>query len=152
MDSNVVKWLFLPDHLTPPNPLFLLCKIIIRNEVFMMQRNKLKPLMLVVHHCCCGLFCFNVVKCDETVVFLTVDVSDDFLLLLGASLQLQVFEEELQHSVQILAGDNCEMDGEEGEVSDHIRQLHLNTVPDFMMCRLTPTAHLSVSILVCLHV
>ncbi|TMS01193.1 Piezo-type mechanosensitive ion channel component 2 [Larimichthys crocea] len=29
MDSNVVKWLFLPDHLTPPNPLFLLCKIII---------------------------------------------------------------------------------------------------------------------------
>ncbi|XP_077592655.1 piezo-type mechanosensitive ion channel component 2-like isoform X2 [Stigmatopora nigra] len=24
VDSNVVKWLFLPDHLTPPNPLFLL--------------------------------------------------------------------------------------------------------------------------------
>lgn len=29
MDSNVVKWLFLPDHLTPPNPIFLLCRIII---------------------------------------------------------------------------------------------------------------------------
>uniref|UniRef100_A0A3Q3MXJ6 Uncharacterized protein n=1 Tax=Mastacembelus armatus TaxID=205130 RepID=A0A3Q3MXJ6_9TELE len=57
MDSNVVKWLFLPDHLTPPNPLFLLY---------------------------------------------------DFLLLLGASLQLQVFEEELQASVQVLAGDNSE--------------------------------------------
>lgn len=27
VDSNVVKWLFLPDHMTPPNPLFLLCKI-----------------------------------------------------------------------------------------------------------------------------
>lgn len=26
VDSNVVKWLFLPDHLTPPNPVFLLCK------------------------------------------------------------------------------------------------------------------------------
>lgn len=26
VDSNVVKWLFLPDHMTPPNPLFLLCK------------------------------------------------------------------------------------------------------------------------------
>ncbi|KAK7929081.1 hypothetical protein WMY93_005476 [Mugilogobius chulae] len=24
LDSNVVKWLFLPDHLTPPNPIFLL--------------------------------------------------------------------------------------------------------------------------------
>lgn len=28
VDSNVVKWLFLPDYMTPPNPLFLLCKII----------------------------------------------------------------------------------------------------------------------------
>ncbi|XP_035513211.1 piezo-type mechanosensitive ion channel component 2-like [Morone saxatilis] len=84
MDSNVVKWLFLPDHLTPPNPLFLLY---------------------------------------------------DFLLLLGASLQLQVFEEELQPSVQILAGDNCELDGEDQQLTDPIRQLHLNNVPDFMMCR-----------------
>ncbi|XP_027137598.1 piezo-type mechanosensitive ion channel component 2 isoform X3 [Larimichthys crocea] len=84
MDSNVVKWLFLPDHLTPPNPLFLLY---------------------------------------------------DFLLLLGASLQLQVFEEELQPSVQILAGDNCELDGDDGQVSDPVRRLRLNTVPDFMMCR-----------------
>lgn len=25
LDSNVVKWLFLPDHMSPPNPLFLLC-------------------------------------------------------------------------------------------------------------------------------
>lgn len=32
MDSNVVKWLFLPDHLTPPNPFFLLCKISMRNN------------------------------------------------------------------------------------------------------------------------
>nr|XP_046227093.1 piezo-type mechanosensitive ion channel component 2-like isoform X2 [Scatophagus argus] len=84
MDSNVVKWLFLPDHLTPPNPLFLLY---------------------------------------------------DFLLLLGASLQLQVFEEELQPSVQMLAGDNCELDGDDGQVSDPVRRLHLNPVPDFMMCR-----------------
>lgn len=29
VDSNVVKWLFLPDHMTPPNPLFLLCKPIL---------------------------------------------------------------------------------------------------------------------------
>ncbi|XP_035475570.1 piezo-type mechanosensitive ion channel component 2 isoform X5 [Scophthalmus maximus] len=84
MDSNVVKWLFLPDHLTPPNPLFLLY---------------------------------------------------DFLLLLGASLQLQVFEEELQSSVQILAGDNSELDGDDGQICDLIRRLRLNTVPDFMLCR-----------------
>ncbi|XP_075941386.1 piezo-type mechanosensitive ion channel component 2-like isoform X1 [Anarhichas minor] len=84
MDSNVVKWLFLPDHLTPPNPVFLLY---------------------------------------------------DFLLLLGASLQLQVFEEELLSSVQILAGDNCELDEDDGQVSDPIRRLRLNTGPDFMLCR-----------------
>ncbi|XP_041817254.1 piezo-type mechanosensitive ion channel component 2-like isoform X2 [Chelmon rostratus] len=84
MDSNVVKWLFLPDHLTPPNPLFLLY---------------------------------------------------DFFLLLGASLQLQVFEEELLSSVQVLAGDNGELIGDDGQVSDLIRRLHLNTVPDFLMCR-----------------
>lgn len=62
-------------------------------------------------------------------------VLDDFLLLLGASLQLQVFEEELQPAVQILAGDNCELNGDDGQVSDQIRQLRLITVPDFMMCR-----------------
>ncbi|KAM3593292.1 uncharacterized protein V6R79_009660 [Siganus canaliculatus] len=84
LDSNVVKWLFLPDHLTPPNPLFLLY---------------------------------------------------DFLLLLGASLQLQVFEEELDPGVQVLAGDNCEVDGDEAQVSDPIRRLRISTVPDFMMCR-----------------
>ncbi|XP_029978832.1 piezo-type mechanosensitive ion channel component 2-like isoform X2 [Sphaeramia orbicularis] len=85
MDSNVVKWLFLPDHLTPPNPLFLLY---------------------------------------------------DFMLLLGASLQLQVFEEEVQLQVQVLAGDNSELDGDDDEqTSDPIRQLRLNTVPDFMLCR-----------------
>lgn len=63
------------------------------------------------------------------------DFPDDFLLLLGASLQLQVFEEEVQASVQILAGDNCELDEDEGHMSDLIRRLRLSTVPDFMMCR-----------------
>ncbi|XP_072235133.1 piezo-type mechanosensitive ion channel component 2-like [Leuresthes tenuis] len=84
MDSNVVKWLFLPDYLTPPNPLFLLY---------------------------------------------------DFLLLLGASLQLQVFEEELQPSIQLLAGDNSEMDRDDGDLCDSVRRLHLCSVPDYMLCR-----------------
>ncbi|XP_028289056.1 piezo-type mechanosensitive ion channel component 2-like [Parambassis ranga] len=84
MDSNVVKWLFLPDYLTPPNSLFLLY---------------------------------------------------DFLLLLGTSLQLQMFEEELQPTVQILAGDNSELDGDEEQICDPIRRLCLSTVPDFTLCR-----------------
>uniref|UniRef100_A0AAV2LED3 Piezo-type mechanosensitive ion channel component n=1 Tax=Knipowitschia caucasica TaxID=637954 RepID=A0AAV2LED3_KNICA len=82
LDSNVVKWLFLPDHLTPPNPMFLLY---------------------------------------------------DFLLLLGASLQGQVFEDELQPHVQHVAGDNTELDPEQDP--DLIRRLRSNPVPDFMMCR-----------------
>lgn len=62
-------------------------------------------------------------------------LSDDFFLLLGASLQLQVFEEELLSSVRILAGDNSELDGDDGQIYDPITQLHLNTAPDFMLCR-----------------
>ncbi|XP_077365083.1 piezo-type mechanosensitive ion channel component 2-like isoform X1 [Festucalex cinctus] len=84
MDSNVVKWLFLPDHLTPPNPLFLLY---------------------------------------------------DFLLLLGASLQLQVFEDERHAVARALAGDNGEPDIEDGHIFDPIRRLRHSTVPDFMLCR-----------------
>lgn len=62
-------------------------------------------------------------------------VSDDFLLLLGASLQLQVFEDELKSPVQVLAGDNSELDKEDGQISDVIAQLRLNKIPDFMLCR-----------------
>uniref|UniRef100_A0A8C6T807 Piezo TM25-28 domain-containing protein n=1 Tax=Neogobius melanostomus TaxID=47308 RepID=A0A8C6T807_9GOBI len=82
LDSNVVKWLFLPDHLTPPNPIFLLY---------------------------------------------------DFLLLMGASLQRQVFEEELQPDTQQRAGDNREQDLHQDP--DLIRRLSTNPVPDFMLCR-----------------
>lgn len=55
-----------------------------------------------------------------------------------------MFEEELKLPVQILAGDNCELEGDDGQLSEQIVQLRLNTVPDFMMCRLAPpTAELS---------
>lgn len=109
----MVKWLFLPDYMTPPNPLFLLCKII---------ADFIKP--------------HKAILLKEPVLHSALP--DDFLLLLGASLQLQVFEEELQPSVQILAGDNCELEGDDGQLSEQIVQLRLNTVPDFMMCRLAP--------------
>lgn len=49
-----------------------------------------------------------------------------------------MFEEEREPSVRVLAGDNCELDGDDGQLSEQIVQLRLNTVPDFMMCRLAP--------------
>ncbi len=91
----------------------------------------------------CIFYAFYV-ECDIFFIFFSFvffnscifpDLSDDFLLLLGASLQLQVFEEELKPSVQILAGNNCELDEDDEEVSSPIRQLTLNAVPDFMLCR-----------------
>ncbi|GAA6107095.1 piezo-type mechanosensitive ion channel component 2 isoform X4 [Tachysurus ichikawai] len=80
MDSNVVKWLYLPDFHTKPNPLFLLY---------------------------------------------------DFMLLLCASLQRHVFEEENDHAVRLLAGDNVEIcrDLDAATFSQH------NPVPDFIHCR-----------------
>lgn len=127
----MVKWLFLPDHLTPPNPLFLLCKILCWENLCSVLGSSVVFIGM----------CSRERRCDVAVV-----IPDDFLLVLGASLQLQVFEEELQPSVQVLAGDNCELDGDDGQLSEQIRQLGLNTVPDFMMCRLAPpTAHLSIS-------
>ncbi|TSK16057.1 Piezo-type mechanosensitive ion channel component 2 [Bagarius yarrelli] len=80
MDSNVVKWLYLPDFHTRPNPLFLLY---------------------------------------------------DFLLLLCASLQRHVFEEENDSAVRLLAGSNVEIcrDLDAATFSQH------NPVPDFIRCR-----------------
>uniref|UniRef100_A0A8B9LFJ5 Piezo-type mechanosensitive ion channel component 2a, tandem duplicate 2 n=1 Tax=Astyanax mexicanus TaxID=7994 RepID=A0A8B9LFJ5_ASTMX len=80
MDSNVVKWLYLPDFHTKPNSLFLLY---------------------------------------------------DFMLLLCASLQRRVFEEEDDPAVRLLAGDNVEIcrDLDAASFSQH------NPVPDFIHCR-----------------
>lgn len=56
---------------------------------------------------------------------------DDFLLLLCASLQGRVFEEECVTPVQMLAGDNVEIcrDLDAASFSQH------NPVPDFIHCR-----------------
>ncbi|KAL7887586.1 hypothetical protein AOLI_G00053070 [Acnodon oligacanthus] len=80
MDSNVVKWLYLPDFHTKPNCLFLIY---------------------------------------------------DFMLLLCASLQRRVFEEENDPAVRLLAGDNVEIcrDLDAASFSQH------NPVPDFIHCR-----------------
>ncbi|XP_030629584.1 piezo-type mechanosensitive ion channel component 2 [Chanos chanos] len=79
-DSNVVKWLYLPDFTTRPNPMFL---------------------------------------------------GYDFMLLLCASLQRQVFDEENKAAVRLMAGDNVEIcrDLDAASFSLH------NPVPDFIHCR-----------------
>uniref|UniRef100_A0A667ZVF6 Piezo type mechanosensitive ion channel component 2 n=1 Tax=Myripristis murdjan TaxID=586833 RepID=A0A667ZVF6_9TELE len=79
-DSNVVKWLYVPDFLTEPNPMFLIY---------------------------------------------------DFMLLLCASLQRQVFDDENKAAVRLMAGDNVEIcrDLDAATFSVH------NPVPDFIYCR-----------------
>ncbi|CAJ1072552.1 piezo-type mechanosensitive ion channel component 2 isoform X3 [Xyrichtys novacula] len=79
-DSNVVKWLYVPDFLTRPKPTFLIY---------------------------------------------------DFMLLLCASMQRQVFEDENKAAVRLMAGDNVEIcrDLDAASFSVH------NPVPDFIYCR-----------------
>uniref|UniRef100_A0AAY5F1Q2 Piezo-type mechanosensitive ion channel component n=1 Tax=Electrophorus electricus TaxID=8005 RepID=A0AAY5F1Q2_ELEEL len=79
-ESNVIKWLYLPDFRTGPNPKFLIY---------------------------------------------------DFMLLLSASLQRQVFDEENKAAVRMMAGDNVEIcrDLDAASFSVH------NPVPDFIHCR-----------------
>ncbi|XP_062285794.1 piezo-type mechanosensitive ion channel component 2 [Scomber scombrus] len=79
-DSNVIKWLYIPDFHTKPSPSFLIY---------------------------------------------------DFMLLLCASLQRQVFEDENKAAVRIMAGDNVEIcrDLDAASFSVH------NPVPDFLHCR-----------------
>ncbi|XP_051769980.1 piezo-type mechanosensitive ion channel component 2 isoform X2 [Ctenopharyngodon idella] len=79
-DSNVIKWLYLPDFHTQPNSMFL---------------------------------------------------AYDFMLLLCASLQRQVFDEENKAAVRLMAGDNVEIcrDLDAASFSVH------NPVPDFIHCR-----------------
>ncbi|XP_034009014.1 piezo-type mechanosensitive ion channel component 2 isoform X3 [Trematomus bernacchii] len=79
-DSNVVKWLYVPDFRTPPNPSFLIY---------------------------------------------------DFMLLLCASLQRQVFEDENKAAVRIMAGDNVEICRDLDAASFSV----YNPVPDFIHCR-----------------
>ncbi|XP_015247000.1 PREDICTED: piezo-type mechanosensitive ion channel component 2 [Cyprinodon variegatus] len=79
-DPNVIKWLYIPDFHTKPNPHFL---------------------------------------------------AYDFALLLCASLQRQVFDDENKAAVRIMAGDNVEIcrDLDAASFSVH------NPVPDFIHCR-----------------
>ncbi|XP_063779519.1 piezo-type mechanosensitive ion channel component 2 isoform X1 [Pseudophryne corroboree] len=79
-NSNIIKWLYFPDFIVRPNPLFLVY---------------------------------------------------DFMLLLCASLQREVFEDENKAANRIMAGDNVEicMNLDAASFSQH------NPVPDFIHCR-----------------
>ncbi|KAF6303111.1 piezo type mechanosensitive ion channel component 2 [Rhinolophus ferrumequinum] len=79
-NDNIIKWLYFPDFIVRPNPVFLVY---------------------------------------------------DFMLLLCASLQRQIFEDENKAAVRIIAGDNVEicMNLDAASFSQH------NPVPDFIHCR-----------------
>ncbi|XP_073926448.1 piezo-type mechanosensitive ion channel component 2 isoform X3 [Castor canadensis] len=79
-NDNIIKWLYFPDFIVRPNPVFLVY---------------------------------------------------DFMLLLCASLQRQIFEDENKAAVRIMAGDNVEicMSLDAASFSQH------NPVPDFIHCR-----------------
>ncbi|XP_062933243.1 piezo-type mechanosensitive ion channel component 2 isoform X2 [Cynocephalus volans] len=79
-NDNIIKWLYFPDFIVRPNPVFLIY---------------------------------------------------DFMLLLCASLQRQIFEDENKAAVRIMAGDNVEicMNLDAASFSQH------NPVPDFIHCR-----------------
>uniref|UniRef100_A0A286XJC8 Piezo type mechanosensitive ion channel component 2 n=1 Tax=Cavia porcellus TaxID=10141 RepID=A0A286XJC8_CAVPO len=79
-NDNIIKWLYFPDFIMRPNPVFLVY---------------------------------------------------DFMLLLCASLQRQIFEDENKAAVRIMAGDNVEicMNLDAASFSQH------NPVPDFIHCR-----------------
>ncbi|XP_077831461.1 piezo-type mechanosensitive ion channel component 2 isoform X3 [Macaca mulatta] len=79
-NDNIIKWLYFPDFIVRPNPVFLVY---------------------------------------------------DFMLLLCASLQQQIFEDENKAAVRIMAGDNVEicMNLDAASFSQH------NPVPDFIHCR-----------------
>lgn len=63
--------------------------------------------------------------------FILASIIDDFMLLLSASLQRQVFDEENKAAVRLMAGENVEIcrDLDAASFSVH------NPVPDFIHCR-----------------
>lgn len=72
--------------------------------------------------------------CHFILIFITFFshfAVDDFMLLLSASLQRQVFDEENKAAVRLMAGDNVEIcrDLDAASFSVH------NPVPDFIHCR-----------------
>lgn len=107
-DSNVVKWLYVPDFKTKPNSSFLICMCI-----------------YVAPEIC---FSHDVVT---ILLYLLFFFLDDFMLLLCASLQRQVFDDENMAAVRLMAGDNVEIcrDLDAASFSVH------NPVPDFIHCR-----------------
>lgn len=104
----MVKWLYVPDFKTKPNPSFLICTSTLLGPVT-------PPVMQLL----------------DAEPFLFSSLADDFMLLLCASLQRQVFDDENKAAVRLMAGDNVEIcrDLDAASFSVH------NPVPDFIHCR-----------------
>lgn len=116
-DSNVVKWLYVPDFRTRPNSSFLICMCIC-----VASKMSWTPFLWL-----CGGY--DTDACQMR--FLLSSFLDDFMLLLCASFQRQVFDDENKAAVRLMAGDNVEIcrDLDAASFSVH------NPVPDFIHCR-----------------
>lgn len=88
LSSNLIKWLYLPDYAMSPNANFILCDLL---------------------HCTTLNQLIYQDKCAYQSHFIISFQSDDCLLLLVASLQWQVFEDENHACVRLLAGENVEI-------------------------------------------
>lgn len=116
LSSNLIKWLYLPDYAMIPNANFILCDLLHHTTL-----NK---------HICQE-------KCVYHSHFQIYFQSDDCLLLLVASLQWQVFEDENQACVRLLAGENV-------EISRNLDPQTLNQytpVNNFLHCRYVLVFH-----------
>lgn len=116
LSSNLIKWLYLPDYAMIPNANFILCDLLHHTTLN--------------QHICRE-------KCVYHSHFLIYFQSDDCLLLLVASLQWQVFEDENQACVRLLAGENV-------EISRNLDPQTLNQytpVNNFLHCRYVLVFH-----------
>uniref|UniRef100_A0A673KUB4 Piezo-type mechanosensitive ion channel component 2-like n=1 Tax=Sinocyclocheilus rhinocerous TaxID=307959 RepID=A0A673KUB4_9TELE len=96
-----------------------------------MYRRRRKAIAEIWPKYCCFLACMITFQYFICIGIPPAACNDDFMLLLCASLQRQVFEDENKAAVRLMAGDNVEIcrDLDAASFSVH------NPVPDFIHCR-----------------
>ncbi|KAG7272224.1 hypothetical protein CRUP_035751 [Coryphaenoides rupestris] len=96
-----------------------------------MYRRRRKAIAEIWPKYCCFLACMITFQYFMCIGIPPAACKDDFMLLLCASLQRQVFDDENKAAVRLMAGDNVEIcrDLDAATFSVH------NPVPDFIHCR-----------------
>ncbi|XP_063509452.1 piezo-type mechanosensitive ion channel component 2 isoform X4 [Pongo pygmaeus] len=99
--------------------------------IAVLYRRRRKAIAEIWPKYCCFLACIITFQYFICIGIPPAPCRDDFMLLLCASLQRQIFEDENKAAVRIMAGDNVEicMNLDAASFSQH------NPVPDFIHCR-----------------